>query len=82
MTVSFLQELLTSVAEQGRQLLPRSLWGPGREDDIAELADALGSNRGEASGVAIASELLRRYRVPQVPGPHDAARSGRGDPSR
>jgi malonyl-CoA decarboxylase len=62
MNVSFLQELLTSVAEQGRQLLPRSLWGPGREDDIAELADALGSNRGEASGVAIASELLRRYR--------------------
>jgi malonyl-CoA decarboxylase len=62
MNVSFLQELLTSVAEQGRQLLPRSLRGPGRQDDIAELANALGSNRGEASGVAIASELLRRYR--------------------
>jgi malonyl-CoA decarboxylase len=62
MNVSFLQELLTSVAEQGRQLLPRSLRGPGREDDITELASALGSNRGEASGVAIASELLRRYR--------------------
>src|SRR5262245_19202672 len=62
MNVSFLQELLNSVAEQGRQLLPRSLWGPGREDDIADLAEALGSNRGEASGVAIARELLRRYR--------------------
>ncbi len=62
MNVSFLQELLTSVAEQGRQLLPRSLRGSGREDDITELANALGSNRGEASGVAIASELLRRYR--------------------
>jgi malonyl-CoA decarboxylase len=62
MNVSFLQELLTSVAEQGRQLLPRSLRGPGREDDITGLASALSSNRGEASGVAIASELLRRYR--------------------
>jgi malonyl-CoA decarboxylase len=62
MNVSFLQELLTSVAEQGRQLLPRSLRGSGREDDIRELANVLSSNRGEASGVAIASELLRRYR--------------------
>jgi malonyl-CoA decarboxylase len=62
MNVSFLQELLNSVAEQGRQLLPRSLRGPGRESDISDLAQALSSNRGEASGVAIARELLRRYR--------------------
>jgi malonyl-CoA decarboxylase len=62
MNVSFLQELLNSVAEQGRQLLPRSLGGAGREDDITELATALVSNRGEASGVVIARELLRRYR--------------------
>jgi malonyl-CoA decarboxylase len=62
MNVSFLQELLNSVAEQGRQLLPRSLGGSGRESDISELATALNSNRGEASGVAIASELLARYR--------------------
>jgi malonyl-CoA decarboxylase len=62
MNVSFLQELLNSVAEQGRQLLPRSLGGTDREDDIAELATALVSNRGEASGVVIARELLRRYR--------------------
>jgi malonyl-CoA decarboxylase len=62
MNVSFLQELLNSVAEQGRQLLPRSLRGSGREDNITELSGALISNRGEASGVAIASELLRRYR--------------------
>ncbi len=34
MNVSFLQELLNSIAEQGRHLLPRSLRGPGREDDI------------------------------------------------
>ena len=62
MNVSFLQELLNSIAEQGRHLLPRSLRGPGREDDINELASALVSSRGEASGVAIAGEILRRYR--------------------
>jgi malonyl-CoA decarboxylase len=62
LNVSFLQELLNSVAEQGRHLLPRSLRGPGRESDITGLVGALNSNRGEASGVAIASELLRRYR--------------------
>lgn len=62
MNVSFLQELFNTIGEQGRQFLPRSLGGPGRESDIAELAAALGSNRGEASGVAIASELLACYR--------------------
>jgi malonyl-CoA decarboxylase len=63
MNVSFLQELLNSVAEQGRHLLPRSLGGLGREDDINELASALVSSRGEASGVAIAREILQRYRT-------------------
>ena len=62
MNVSFLQELLNSIAEQGRHLLPRSLGGAGREDGIEELATALVSSRGEASGVAIAGEILRRYR--------------------
>lgn len=62
MNVSFLQELLNSVAEQGRQLLPRSLGGLGRDDDITELASALVSSRGEAAGVAIAGEILQRYR--------------------
>jgi malonyl-CoA decarboxylase len=68
MNVSFLQELLNSIAEQGRHLLPRSLGGGGREDDITELALALVSNRGEASGVAIARELLSRYRMLDMPG--------------
>ena len=68
MNVSFLQELLNSIAEQGRQLLPRRLGGAGRESDIAELAAALSSNRGEASGVAIASELLARYRSLKLDG--------------
>ena len=64
--VSFLQELLTTVAEQGRQLLPVSLAWPGARDDILELAKALVSGRGEASGVAIAGELLARYRALSV----------------
>lgn len=67
MNVSFLQELLNSVAEQGRQYLPRSLGGAGREDDINELASALVSSRGEASGVAIAREILQRYKSLSMP---------------
>ena len=59
--VSFLQDLLTTVAEQGRQYLPSALVGPQRED-IGGLARALLSGRREASGVAIARELLHRYR--------------------
>jgi malonyl-CoA decarboxylase len=61
--VSFLQELLNTIAEQGRQLLPRSLGGADPHDDITGLADALVSVRGEASGVAIAREILNRYRA-------------------
>ena len=61
--VSFLQELLNTVAEQGRALLPRSLFGGASgEEDIEELSRALVSSRGEASGVAIAREILARYR--------------------
>ncbi len=60
--VSFLQDLLTTVAEQGRQYLPSAFVGPQRED-IGALARALLSGRGEASGVAIARELLDRYRA-------------------
>jgi malonyl-CoA decarboxylase len=61
--VSFLQELLHSIADQGRQLLPRSLVWADRKDDITELASALLTRRGEASGIAIAAEILSRYRV-------------------
>ena len=63
MNVSFLQELLGSIAEQSRQLLPRSLGGAERKADIDELAVALLSGRGEASGVAIASAILASYRA-------------------
>lgn len=58
MNVSFLQELMNTVAEQSRALLPRGLFGPGEEEDIEALSRALMSGRGEASGVAIARQLL------------------------
>ena len=61
MNVSFLQEMLSSIAERGRQLLPRSLFGSDGEG-IEELARALVSSRGEASGVALAGQVLDRYR--------------------
>ncbi len=62
MNVSFLQELLNAVAEQGRQLLPWSGRSGDASKDIAELAAALVSVRGEASGVAIAHQILTLYR--------------------
>ena len=58
MNVSFLQELLNTVAEQSRALLPKSLFGAGAEENVEALARALMSGRGEASGVAIARQLL------------------------
>ena len=59
--VTFLQELMNTVAEQGRQLLPWPLRGAGSGETIEALAAALVSSRGEASGVVLARELLARY---------------------
>lgn len=61
MNVSFLQELMNTLAEQSRALLPKSLFGAD-EDNIEALARALMSGRGEASGVAIARQLLIRLK--------------------
>ena len=63
MNVSFLQELMNTVAEQSRSLLPRGLFGPGEDEDIEALSRALMSGRGEASGVAIARQLLNCLRT-------------------
>lgn len=59
--VTFLQELMNTVAEQGRQLLPWPLRGAGAGEKVEALAAALVSSRGEASGVVLARELLSRY---------------------
>ncbi len=62
MNVSFLQELMTTVAEQGRAMLPKSLlWGD--DENIEDLARHLVSSRGEAAGVAIARQILNRYKT-------------------
>jgi malonyl-CoA decarboxylase len=61
MNVSFLQELLNSVAEQGRSLIPWSLRSADAEEDIRALSKALVSGRGEASGVALARQILSCY---------------------
>jgi malonyl-CoA decarboxylase len=66
--VAFLQELMNTVAEQGRQLLPWPLRGVSADDDIEKLAEALVSNRGEASGVVLARELVNRYRSADIDG--------------
>ena len=63
MNVSFLQELMTTVAEQGRSLLPKGLnWG-AEASDIRTLSEALVSSRGEAAGVAIARQILGIYQT-------------------
>jgi malonyl-CoA decarboxylase len=63
LNVSFFQELLGSIADRGRQLLPGSLGRSPPKDGIEELASALLGGRGEASGVAMAAEILARYRL-------------------
>ena len=61
--ISFLQELLSSVADQSRQLLPKALFRGDPEQGLQDLINALMSGRGEASGVAIARQLLRHYHL-------------------
>jgi malonyl-CoA decarboxylase len=65
---SFFQDMLGSIAERGRALLERSPGWPGTAspdatapETLESLARALLSGRGEASGVALARQLLDRY---------------------
>ena len=59
---SFLADLLHSVSDRGRALLgrdhPSSAGGP---DALIDLSEALLSGRGEATGLAIARDILERY---------------------
>ena len=61
---AFFSDLLASISERGRTLLGRG-GGPDAKQDasgLIELCEALLSGRGEASGIAIAREVLDRYR--------------------
>ncbi len=59
--VSFFQELLTTIAERGRSLLDGTA-ADAADGALKELAGALQSGRGEATGVALAGKILSVYR--------------------
>lgn len=64
MNVGMLSELFASIGERGRRLIERriELGGkPRRVETVIELAEDLLSHRGEASGVARATEILEAY---------------------
>src|SRR5665213_990771 len=63
MTNAFFSDLLASISERGRTLLRRAGSSDARQDasELLELCEALLSGRGEASGTAMAREVLDRY---------------------
>jgi malonyl-CoA decarboxylase len=63
MNTSFFGELLQTISERGRALLARDRRGEAsaRSESLVELCEHLLSGRGEASGVALAREILTRY---------------------
>src|SRR5258707_6483558 len=71
MSNDFFSGLLASISERGRTLLRRAGSSDTKQDasDLLELCEALLSGAGEASGTAIAREVLDRY--------HDLDEAGR-----
>ena len=61
---AFFSDLLTSISERGRTLLRRAGSAEPKRDgaELISLCEALLSGRGEASGTAMAREVLDRYR--------------------
>lgn len=71
MSNAFFSDLLTSIAERGRNLLDRRIWSlseaPVSEEDVVSLCEAVLSGRGEATGAVIARETLDAYaRLPEA----------------
>lgn len=71
MTNAFFSDLLTSIAERGRNLLDRGVWSLGEAPvaaaDVLALCESLLSGRGEATGALIARETLNAYsRLPEA----------------
>jgi malonyl-CoA decarboxylase len=60
---SFFSDMLQSIADRGRALIMRERREPSRRRStgIVELCEALLSGRGEASGVALADQILADY---------------------
>jgi len=71
MANAFFSDLLSTISERGRTLLRRGASSDSRQDasELLELCEALLSGRGEASGTAMAREVLDRY--------HDLDTAGR-----
>jgi malonyl-CoA decarboxylase len=63
MNNAFFSDLLSSISERGRTLLRRTGSSEDKQDPsgLIELCEALLSGRGEASGTAMAREVLDRY---------------------
>jgi malonyl-CoA decarboxylase len=61
MRSSTFQDLLASIAERGRRVLQRQP-GDGTAEGLPGLAQAIVSGRGEASGTALAAQLLDGYK--------------------
>ena len=65
MNTSFFGDMLQTIAERGRALIDRTRdrreVAEQRSAGLVQLCDALLSGRGEASGVALAREILTRY---------------------
>ncbi|HXZ46943.1 MAG TPA: malonyl-CoA decarboxylase [Pseudolabrys sp.] len=63
MNTSFFGELLQTISERGRALLARDRRADAsaRSESLVELCEDLLSGRGEASGVALAREILAGY---------------------
>jgi malonyl-CoA decarboxylase len=60
---SFFSEMLQTIADRGRALISRERREPAQEQfvGLVELCEAVLSGRGEASGVALAREILAHY---------------------
>jgi malonyl-CoA decarboxylase len=66
MNNALFSDLIAAITERGRNLLTRrnpAQFSASQADEVVALCDALLSGRGEASGIAIASEILRRYQT-------------------
>ncbi len=64
-TTSFLSDMLQSIAERGRRFSCRSVSAPNGDVNpvgtMEALCDTLLSSRGEASGMALAKNILDRW---------------------
>ena len=82
---SFFGDMLQSIAERGRALIERTRdrreVAEQRSASLVQLCEELLSGRGEASGVALAREILSALRRAEDRSPHRLLR-GAGEPVR